>query len=87
MGRRTNSRNSRPTRKSFDFDMAMRKGRCGKIRYATREDAELILAVARGKVADGVETRREQRVYACGNCHGFHLTSRPGWGDTPSHTR
>lgn len=75
MGRKTNTPQSRPGRQGFEFDMAMRKGRCGKIRYATREDVELVLAVARGKMADGAETRREQRSYEC-HCGGWHLTSR-----------
>lgn len=56
----------------------VRIGRCesGKLKYFTFADADLALA--------GIDTsnlnRREQRVYPCPLCQGWHLTSQDRHG-------
>lgn len=86
MARRTNTRESRPSRLPFDFDVKFGRGVCGKNRYRSREDAELVLAVARGSHRAGVNSRREERIYECHRCQGFHLTSQEYMRDTPPQT-
>ena len=56
-------------------------GGCRKRRYASLDEAEAVLL--RAKIARALgrriaARRREQRVYACRNCAGWHLTSQPG---------
>lgn len=88
MARHTNTRDSRPVRLPFDFDIKFGRGACGKNRYGSREDAELVLAIARGSHVDGVSSRREERIYRCDRCNGgFHLTSQEYMRDTPPQTR
>lgn len=47
---------------------------CGKVRYPTRQDAQLALACCKGSPG---EQRAECRAYPCRLCRGWHLTSRP----------
>lgn len=60
----------------------IRMARCstGKVQYFARVDAELALA----SIDRTNPTRREQRVYHCPVCDGWHLTSqaRPAAKDT-----
>lgn len=75
MGRRTNTSASRPVRSGFEFGIKVRPGVCGKTTYRTQEDAEIVLAMARGRNADGLAGRRERRAYFHERCRGWHLTS------------
>ena len=54
--------------------------RCGKVRYRDKREAVQILhriqLVAGYQVAEsGFTKHRECRIYSCGMCKGFHLTS------------
>lgn len=54
----------------------------GKLRYRDRTQAGDALTIARHQGAaarslDEHTNRNECRVYACGACGGFHLTSKP----------
>lgn len=54
------------------------KRRCatGKLRYGTEQEARMALTDAKIRGALGqVRRRREERVYRCPTCSGFHLTS------------
>lgn len=57
----------------------------GKVRFASWDAAQLALVNA--KIARALRRkptkRGEQRAYYCGNCNGFHLTSRPTWTPIP----
>ncbi|MEE1295606.1 MAG: hypothetical protein UHD09_01870 [Bifidobacterium sp.] len=46
---------------------------CGKIRYPSKQDAQLALACCKGSPN---ELRAECRAYPCSLCDGWHLTSR-----------
>lgn len=47
----------------------------GKVRHRTRIDAtKALLAADRGRVKS--EQRRENRIYYCAGCKGWHLTSK-----------
>lgn len=60
---------------------------CGKRRFETREDAELVLGLALGRKLRGDHKRNEQRVYLCHKCEGHHLTSKDKYlRDTPVKT-
>jgi len=51
---------------------------CTKRRFASWDEAGLVLVDAKiERVLRGKQRRREERVYYCGNCEGFHLTSQP----------
>ncbi|MBW3092298.1 hypothetical protein KIH79_04895 [Bifidobacterium sp. 82T10] len=54
--------------------IAKTRGHChtGKNRYATADEAQLALASCRGSASN---RRREQRIYHCPMCKGWHLTS------------
>jgi len=56
------------------------KTRCkasGKWRYDSERAASIVLAGVRTRAALRNENRRkEQRVYKCRDCHGWHLTSK-----------
>ena len=57
---------------------------CGKRRFSTYADAELVLAMALGRHLQGDSRRREQRIYQChSHCGGWHLTSQTPRRDTP----
>lgn len=61
-------------------------GGCWKRRYASLDEAESVLL--RAKIARALgrryaSQRREQRVYACRNCGGWHLTSQTGKYSAP----
>jgi hypothetical protein len=52
----------------------------GKVRYASYDEAGLALVNAKIRRAfgrAGWQKRREERVYYCGDCNGFHLSSLP----------
>jgi hypothetical protein len=52
-------------------------GCTGKARYASYDEAGLALVEAKiGAALRANRRRREQRIYWCGSCNGFHLTSR-----------
>lgn len=53
---------------------------CVKIRYATREAADLELKMVRAMFTGG--HRIPTRAYACRHCHGWHLTSQPARFDS-----
>lgn len=44
----------------------------GKRRYTTRRDAKIALA----DILRRHRAHREQRIYRCPSCNGFHLTSK-----------
>lgn len=62
---------------------------CGKRRFDTYADAELVLAMALGRGLQGSGKRREIRIYRCSKCdNGFHLTSQELMSrDTPTVAR
>lgn len=45
-------------------------------RYRSESDARTALSHARSQRRNGLEHRQEARVYFCGMCSGWHLTSR-----------
>lgn len=48
-----------------------------KIRYNSYDEAALILVDCKiRRQLRGRQHRREESVYYCGECNGFHLTSR-----------
>ena len=47
-----------------------------KARYRSEPDARTALSHARSQRRNGLEHRQEVRVYYCGMCSGWHLTSR-----------
>lgn len=49
---------------------------CGKTRFSSRGAAETALQKIRKFGARGESGTKPQRVYACPDCHGWHLTSR-----------
>jgi hypothetical protein len=49
----------------------------GKVRYRDEQAARVVLVVARFRRAVGRNNRREDRVYRCQFCRGWHLTSTP----------
>lgn len=50
----------------------------GKVRYASADEAGLVLVNAKiARSLHGRLRRRELAVYYCGDCVGFHLTSKP----------
>jgi hypothetical protein len=49
---------------------------CGKVRYRDELGARVALSTARESGARGNERRREQRVYRCNICRGWHLTAQ-----------
>lgn len=52
-----------------------------KVRYASYDEAALVLVDCKIRAAlKGKQHRREQWVYYCGECNGFHLTSKPPSG-------
>lgn len=57
-----------------------RRARCdtGKRRFPDKEAAASALRSAQSFARQGDANSRECRVYACGKCHGWHLTSQPG---------
>lgn len=59
---------------------------CHKIRHATLAKAREELSIAQDRAAVDPR-RREQRVYQCPHCRGYHLTSWEvyGDGDQPTH--
>lgn len=55
-------------------------GQCSKRRYATYDEAAMVLVNAKIERAFRRRhwaKRREERVYFCHACLGFHLTSQP----------
>jgi hypothetical protein len=50
--------------------------RCGKKIWPTFEEARVALAKAALRFSP---RRREQRIYYCRGCDGYHLTSQPKW--------
>lgn len=50
----------------------------GKARYGSYDEAALVLVDAKIKRSlRNNRRRREQGIYYCGDCNGFHLTSSP----------
>lgn len=81
MGRR-NPDKPRHARLRIDVEFSIGRG-CGKRRFATYADAELVLAMALGRSLQGERKRREQRIYRCPHCNdGYHLTSQDRNYDT-----
>lgn len=82
MGRR-NPEQPHHARLRIDVDFAIGDP-CGKRRFETYADAELVLAMALGRSLQGDGKRRESRIYRCEYCGGgFHLTSQERRYDTP----
>lgn len=55
----------------------------GKVRYGSYDEAALVVVNAKIKRAfrgHHHQRRHEERAYYCGDCNGFHLTSRPADG-------
>ncbi len=82
-----NTQNSKTVRHSIKHTSRL-KGLCpsGKIRYRDRRMAVDALHHAQnvGALAlelTGATSRNETRIYACPDCAGFHLTSRPTWAN------
>lgn len=50
---------------------------CRKRSYLTKREAKRDLAVCQAKAEQGLEHRRERRIYRCGECGAYHLTSQP----------
>ena len=48
---------------------------CNKMRYETCEEARAQLRFFRKQRKKGMSHRKERKMYACGRCHGYHLTS------------
>lgn len=53
---------------------------CGKVRFRTELDAKIALAGTQRQRRGRARTKEEKRYYRCPQCHGYHLTSKPGWG-------
>lgn len=63
-----------PTFRAMAASRYMR--RCGKVRYADRLSALLLLAQAGAAAERRSSTRGETRAYPCPTCRGWQLTSR-----------
>lgn len=53
--------------------------KCAKVRYRDEIGAKIALASTRAasdRKAEAGEKRRENRVYRCPKCKGYHLTSQ-----------
>ena len=74
---------ARRTRRTHS-EVTKLKGRCqsGKIRYRDHDEAIKALHRTQSMAVIALEmtgntSRAEKRTYYCGQCNGFHLTSKP----------
>ena len=88
MSRRNRNAGPRVRAQSLYIEVDFTTGKkCGKRKFETYSDAELVLGLALGRKLRGDHKRNERRIYLCDWCGGFHLTSQEWNRDTPVKTR
>lgn len=55
----------------------MRTPSCSKVGYASKHEAKAAKRSCQQAAASGASKRRESRIYRCGDCGAWHLTSVP----------